>query len=328
MTERRAISRTIVLCALVFIKAAGTGRTDPRHIEGPSPRIVNIVNFIRQCEPRIDWITEDVLYETVVSQIESMERHGLRGTFLLQYDALMDTRYQTLLKALPRDRFEIGAWWEIPQPLVENSGYTWRGRYPWDWHADVGFATGYDPVERVRLVDTYMADFKKVFGAYPKSIGSWFIDAVTLNYMVERYGIVASCNCKDQIGTDGYTLWGGYWNQGYYPSIKNASLEGELTVRWPTESPRGAILLRFNERSVSMRAEGSAPDAWYFELTTDKQADLPFERIDRQEVLCSFKQVPYAVRAKQGTFVQTAGSGLRIVPEAGHIVLDFSLRGK
>ena len=159
-----------------------------------SPRIVNIINFIRQCEPRIDWITEDVLYHTVVSQIEIMQQYQLRGTFLLQYDALMDTRYQALLKGLAQDRFEIGAWWEIPQPLVENSGYTWRGRYPWDWHAHVGFATGYTAQERVKLVDTYMADFKKIFGYYPKSVGSWFIDAVTLKYMAERYGIVASCN--------------------------------------------------------------------------------------------------------------------------------------
>ena len=37
-----------------------------------SPRIVNIINFIRQCEPRIEWITEDVLYETVVEQIKIM----------------------------------------------------------------------------------------------------------------------------------------------------------------------------------------------------------------------------------------------------------------
>jgi hypothetical protein len=128
-----------------------------------SPRIVNIINFIRQCEPRIDWITEDVLYETVVEQIEIMKRYQLKGTFLLQYDALMDVRYQRLLKGLPAEMFEIGVWWEIPQPLVEKSGYQWGGRFPWDWHADVGFATGYSPEERETLTDTCMADFKKFF---------------------------------------------------------------------------------------------------------------------------------------------------------------------
>jgi len=198
---------------------------EPR--EGVSPRIVNIINFIRQCEPRIEWITEDVLYETVVEQIQIMKHHQLKGTFLLQYDALIDVRYQKLLKELPKEQFEIGAWWEIPQPLVEKCGYTWRGRFPWDWHADVGFATGYNPEEREKLVDTYMADFKRIFGYYPKSVGSWFIDAHTLQYLHDRYGIVASCNCKDQIGTDGYTLWGGYWNQAYYPSRKNAYMPAQ-----------------------------------------------------------------------------------------------------
>ena len=191
------------------------------------PRIVNIINFIRLLEPRDEKITEDVLYQTVVQQVEIMKQYGLGGTFLLQYDALLDTRYQQLLKNLPGSSFEIGGWWEIPQPLCENAGLIWRGRFPWDWHAHVGFSVGYTPEEREKLVDVYMKDFKQIFGYYPKSVGSWFIDAHTLNYMVEKYGIVASCNCKDQIGTDGYTLWGGYWNQAYYPSKKNAYMPAQ-----------------------------------------------------------------------------------------------------
>lgn len=543
-----------ILCGLFLIVSGGICLAKEVDASSSSPRIVNIINFIRQCEPRIDWITEDVLYDTVVEQIKILKKHQLKGTFLLQYDALIDARYQKLLKGLDADMFEIGAWWEIPQPLVENSGYKWRGRYRWDWHADVGFATGYSPKERQKLVDTYMADFKKIFGCCPKSVGSWFIDAHTLQYMHDKYGIVASCNCKDQIGTDGYTLWGGYWNQGYYPSKKNAYMpaqnsenqipvpifrmlgsdpiyqydkglgtgwqrvvslepvykdgggnadwcqwyfdafvegaamgygyvqagqensftwkrmsrgfgiqmpmiarlqeegkvtvqtlgetgqwfkdtyrvtpptsvtvlkdrseknqktvwfnsrfyranllwdqgtmrfrdihlfdervasdyltqrgtstqcsydalpfvdgfrwsslrtvaglrlksgaleikggtptvddrvEGQLTVRWPTESPEGAIVLTFNERTVSIRAEGLMKDNFYFELSSDEQADLPFDRIDRQRVSCTFKSTHYAVSAKQGTFTREAGSSLRVMPEAGRIVLDFSAR--
>jgi len=156
-----------------------------------------------------------------------MNRYRLGGTFLLQYDALLDARYQQLLKSLPDSLFEIGGWWEIPQPLCENAGLKWRGRFPWDWHAHVGFSVGYTPEEREKLVDVYMNDFKKIFGYYPRSVGSWFIDAATLIYMAEKYGIIASCNCKDQIGTDGYTLWGGYWNQAYYPSKKNAYMPAQ-----------------------------------------------------------------------------------------------------
>jgi hypothetical protein len=91
------------------------------------PKIVNIINFIRLLAPRDSSITEEVLYQTVVNQVQLMTKYHLGGTFLLQYDALLDPRYQNLLKKLPRDKFEIGAWWEIPQPLVENAGLVWRG---------------------------------------------------------------------------------------------------------------------------------------------------------------------------------------------------------
>ncbi len=214
--------------ALTNSSCSGAGNQSvPSGIRKTSPRIVNIINFIRLCEPRDDRITEEVLYNTVVKQVDIMKKYDLGGTFLLQYDALLDARYQTLLKSLPADSFEIGAWWEIPQPLVEKAGMKWRGRFPWDWHADVGFSTGYTPPEREKLVDVYMHDFKHIFGAYPKSVGSWFIDAHTLNYLYEKYGIVASCNCKDQVGTDGYTLWGGYWNQAYYPSKRNSYMPAQ-----------------------------------------------------------------------------------------------------
>ncbi len=521
--------------------------------EKRSPRIVNIINFIRQCEPRIDWITQDVLYDTVVEQVNIKKTHHLKGTFLLQYDALIDERYQKLLKELPPEQFEIGAWWEIPQPLVEKSGYTWRGRHPWDWHADVGFATGYSPEEREKLADTYMADFKKIFGYYPKSVGSWFIDAHTLQYMSDRYGIVASCNCKDQIGTDGYTMWGGYWNQGYYPSKKNAympaqhaenqipvpifrmlgsdpihqydsglggdhqkvvSLEpvyqggggnaewcqwyfdsfvngaamdyaytqvgqensftwkrmakgfniqmplvarlqkegkvevktlgetgkwfrekykvtpptsvtvlndhspknqktvwfnsrfyranllwdqdalrfrdihlfdetvasdyltkrgtssqcfysalpvvdgftwstvqtvaglrfktdggaeikggtptvddhkaGELTIRWPTHEPKGEMILTFNETSATLDAVGGAKEGWFLELSSSGKAVLPFREVTPKKLSCRFKNAPYSVSALQGTFTNDPDSGLRVMPDHGKIVLDFS----
>lgn len=199
------------------------------------PRIVNIINFVRAIEPRDINVTEDVLYETVLNQAELMQEYGLTGTFLLQYDALVMPRYQKLMKELVSKGFEVGGWWEITQPHVEAAGMHWRGRYPWDWHADVGFATGYTPQEREKLVDVYMDKFHSVFGEYPTSVGSWFIDAHTLAYMHEKYGIVASCNCKDQVGTDGYTLWGGYWNQAYYPSRLNGYMpaqteEGQIPV--------------------------------------------------------------------------------------------------
>ena len=193
-----------------------------------SPTIVNIVNFIRQTEPRTyTGITDEELYQTVVEQIDLQKKYNFKATYLLQYDALINPLYQELLKNGVPEGTEIGGWFEITQPHVEAAGIEWRGRFSWDWAAEVDFSFGYTPQERERLVDVYMEKFKSIFGYYPKSVGSWFIDAYTLNYMYEKYGIVASCNCKDQYGTDGYTLWGGYWNQAYYPSRVNAYMPAQ-----------------------------------------------------------------------------------------------------
>jgi len=218
---------SLILTA-VFLFTASNGQLLCRPTVPPNPpRIVNIIHFIRQLEPREEHITEDVLYETVLRQVNQLNECKLPATFLLQYDALINPRYQELLKNGLYFGSEVGAWWEITQPHVEAAGMQWRGRFPWDWHADVGFATGYSPHEREKLVDIYMEKFKSVFGKYPASVGSWFIDAHSLAYMYDKYHIVASCNCKDQLGTDGYTLWGGYWNQAYYPSRKNAFMPAQ-----------------------------------------------------------------------------------------------------
>jgi hypothetical protein len=190
------------------------------------PHIVNVYNFIRNSDFRLA-NSEDVLFDCTRHQIEVLREAGLPATWALQYDALINPRYQNLLKAQLRTNDEIAAWWEIPQPLAEKAGLKWRGRHEWDPVANVGFSPGYTPDERRKLVDVYMAEFKQIFGRYPRTIGSWYVDEVTLAYMAERYGIIASCNCKDQIGTDFYTLWGGYWNQAYYPSRLNAYMPAQ-----------------------------------------------------------------------------------------------------
>ena len=190
------------------------------------PRIVNLYNFVRNSDYRLA-NSEAILYETTRQQIQLLKTAGLPATWALQYDALINPLYQKLFKTQLGPRDEIAAWWEIPQPLAEKAGLKWRGQHEWDSTANIGFSPGYLPEDRRRLVDVYMADFKAVFGRYPRTVGSWFIDEVTLDYLARKYGIVASCNCKDQVGTDGYTLWGGYWNQAYYPSRLNAYMPAQ-----------------------------------------------------------------------------------------------------
>lgn len=223
MTKTKTLFLILTLAAATATACArtvGVTGTDNQ------PRIINIVNFIRQTDYRVE-DSDRKLYETVCRQVELVNRYDLPATFLLEYDALINPLYQKLLKTKLRNGAEIGAWWELTQPHIEAAGLKWRGEHPWVSHANIAFSTGYTKEERERLVDVYMRKFKDVFGTYPKSVGSWFIDAHTLAYMHDRYGIEASCNCKDQIGTDGYTLWGGYWNQAYYPSRLNAYMPAQ-----------------------------------------------------------------------------------------------------
>lgn len=191
-----------------------------------SPRIINIINFIRQTDYRIK-NSDSLMFEAVENQIKLVNEYDFPATFLFQYDALINPAYQKMMKTQLNPNCEIGAWWEITQPHVEAAGIKWRGEHSWVSHANIAFTTGYTPEEREKLVDVYMSKFKDIYGEYPRSVGSWFIDAHTLAYMYEKYKIVASSNCKDQVGTDGYTLWGGYWNQAYYPSRYNAYMPAQ-----------------------------------------------------------------------------------------------------
>ncbi len=194
-----------------------------------APRIINIVNFIRQTDYRLE-NADSLLFDATEKQVALLKKYNFPGTFLLQYDALINPKYQQLLLEQLDKASEIGAWWEITQPHVEAAGITWRGKHSWVSTANIAFTTGYTPQEREKLVDVYMKNFKAIFGRYPKSVGSWYIDSHTLMYMYEKYHIVASSNCKDQVGTDGYTLWGGYWNQAYYPSKKNAYMPAQTAA--------------------------------------------------------------------------------------------------
>lgn len=180
--------------------------------------IVNIINFVRGIEPREGRNFD--LVEPVREQIALLRKYNLKGTFLLQYDALIDSAFTELLLDAS-DVAEVGVWFETVKDQVEAAGEKWNGRYPWDWYNDVGFLIGYEPQKRHKIIDVCMDKFKEIFGKYPECAGSWHIDAVSMKYLSEKYNISALCICRDQVGTDGYTMQGGFFNQAYYPSVNN-----------------------------------------------------------------------------------------------------------
>jgi hypothetical protein len=113
--------------------------------------------------------------------------------------------------------------------------------------------------------------------------------------------------------------------QGGTPTVDDGT-DGELTVRWPVHSPKGEIVIVFNEKSLGVWAEGGLKDNWFFELSSDKEARLPFGGIESKKLSCTFKNASYSISAIQGGFAKQSDSNLRIMPEDNCIVLDFSAR--
>jgi len=199
--------------------------------------IVNIYNFIRSGPSDMAEFMQDD-FETIRSEILTVKQYGFPGTYALKHDALMDKRYQELLKTYLDDSDELGAWWEITPELCRRAGIGYRDVEDLEVYEDQvqgDYALGYTPENRKKLVDAYMVDFYSVFGFYPKSIGSWVLDSVTIEYAAEKYSVEAACICRDQMATDGFTLWGGYPNGLYFPSRKNEfipaqNVENQISV--------------------------------------------------------------------------------------------------
>ena len=196
-------------------------------------RVVNIVNFIRGCEPRDASVD---LLGTVKEEIKLNKEFGFDNTFLIQYNALINPDYSSLLISEKDDKTEIGCWLEMCEQLSTDAGIAWRGKYEWDWRVNPGFLPAYTQTERERIIDTYFKKFKEIFGEYPKSVGCWLIDSYSMEYMSKNYDIDAFCICREQYGTDGYTLWGGYYNGAYYPSKKNMILPAQ-TAEYTIDVP-------------------------------------------------------------------------------------------
>ena len=181
-------------------------------------RCINVVNFLRGVEPRgpVD------LFLPLEKQMEVSVEHRLAATWLLQFDALVSGPFVEFLKTHMPPGHEVGVWFEMNEMHCKAAGVAWRGRpgYEWDHLPPVAFTLGYTPEERIRLADAFMREFKAAWGRYPKSVASWNLDAITVAHLADRYGVDAFAVCRDQIATDGFTIWGAPI-AGYYPSRVN-----------------------------------------------------------------------------------------------------------
>lgn len=189
-------------------------------------KISSIINFIRLEDHRV--VPPIDHFEPVAEQMKLVKKYGFPATWLLQVDSMLLGPYPEFFKKEMPENNELGVWLEINRAHCDAAGVKFRGRdgINWDHHSQASLTIGYTQADRIKLADTAMSVFFNKFGFYPRSVAAWYIDAFTLNYLAERYHIKATANCRDQWGTDGYSIWGGFWAGAYFPSRRNANLPG------------------------------------------------------------------------------------------------------
>lgn len=201
---------------------------------------VVLVNPIRGLD---FWTNNFSITNTPEKQYEIIKKNKLPATWLVRYDALVNSEVQSFLKSLGPNQ-DVGIFFEVTPTYAQSASVKYNQSGNWHLAKSV-LLTGYSPEDRVRLINTAFMKFKEVLGKTPKSVGAWWIDAYSLGYMKDKYGIEANLDVADQYSTDGYQVWGQYWSSPFYPSKLNALAPaqseeqklGIVTLQWATRDP-------------------------------------------------------------------------------------------
>ncbi len=177
------------------------------------------------------------------AEYSEIKKRNLPATWPVTYDVLHNPEFVKELKAMDEGQ-EIGLFLEVTPKLTTDTGVIFNNSDSWH-RATSLFLSGYTQKDREKLIDTYFEKFKKEFGYYPKSVGAWWVDAYSLNYMQKKYNITGVVGMSDQYDLDGYSLWGTWWSVPYYPSKLNAALPAQnknnklnvVTFRWAPREP-------------------------------------------------------------------------------------------
>lgn len=200
---------------------------------------VSVVNPVRGSD---FWDTKDQLIDKAVrGQVEVLRKYNVPGTYLLRFDVLGQS---DLINFLKENSNDLGLFLEITPTWTQAASVDYHKSDSWH-HAGSAFLSGYERGEREKLIDTAFEKFKEIFGGYPKSVGAWWIDAYTLSYMQQKYGILTALIVADQYSTDKYQIWGQYFGTPFYPAKNNAlhptqSLDNKIPIvitQWASRDP-------------------------------------------------------------------------------------------
>jgi len=244
---------------------------------------VTIVNPVRGQE---FWSRSFKPLDTPQGQYKILTEEGLPATWLLRYDAISDPEISSFFKSVSSSH-ELGIFFEITPNFAQKAGVTYNQSESWHRAKSV-LLTGYSVEDRQKLITTAFEEFKKTFGYYPKSVGAWWIDANSLTFMKEKYGIKASMVVADQFSTDDYQVWGLYWSTPYYPSKKNGLTPAQTSdskidvvqVQWAPRDPFNGYGPGVQESTYSVQVNDYSStahnlDISYFEKLFDIYTNPP-----------------------------------------------------
>src|SRR3989344_5448923 len=140
--------------------------------------------------------------EGLSAEYEEVAKRSLPATWLLTFDVINDKKMVDVVKGFNKDQ-EVGIFLEVTSTFSERVGVAFNKRDSWH-RATSLFLSGYKQEDRKKLIDGVFTKFKDNFGYYPKSVGSWWTDAYSLDYMSKKYGVIANLSVSDQFTLDGY----------------------------------------------------------------------------------------------------------------------------
>jgi len=234
----------------------------------------NYVTVVNPVRARNLWQSVD----SVKNQINLILDYKIPSTWLLQYDVIIDDEAWELFKKLPNDQ-ELGVFLEVSERLATD-GYVPYLLGMGDWaRPDKVLLSGYLPDERKRIIDKLFEKFKSRFGLYPVSVGAWYIDTLSLDYLAEKYNIQTVLDVADQYSTDKYGIWGKPWGLPYIPSRLNSLLPAKneqekmtvVKIQWAQRDPVRGFGSTVADSNFSMQANdyiNNKLDTNYFKKLT------------------------------------------------------------
>ena len=241
----------------------------PATVSAQDSAFVSVVNPVRGGDFWED--KNQTPAKTVLEQIALLNQSNIQPTWLLRYDALADPEIISTVKKYPDS--EKGLFLEVTPTWANQAGISYHKSESWHF-AGSAFLTGYEREEREKLIDEAFEKFKEIFEDYPTSVGAWWIDGYSLEYMQRKYGITAALIVADQYSTDNYQIWGQFWSTPYYPSKRNAiepakNIEDKLPLvmmQWAARDPVNGYGNGVSESTYSIQANDYLD---YHNLTTD-----------------------------------------------------------